>query len=116
MWFFGSIVPAADAPTGVTSDYRRGPVVPDVRFHIDADLLLDGLVIDPEFDTFHPLLSAMEPDLDVDGWSHIPLLFGEDTRFVSGEPGAYVLRVRVTEVVAGHGWEIQLPFTILADE
>lgn len=111
---FGVIVPSATAPIGSTPDYPSGPYIPgDLAIHVDGDLFYLADLVDPAFDSDYPTLRQTSPTLAVDGSSHLPLTFGEDTSFVPGTPGPYSLVVKLTEVAAPqHGWTIVIRFRI----
>lgn len=112
--FVAVIVPSEGAPTGETSDEASGPMIPDAnQLYVDADMLRGSTVVDPDFDGPYPKLSTIDPSLDVDGWSHMTLAFGEDTSFIPGVPGSYKLRVHVYEIATpANGWVIEVPFTV----
>ncbi len=117
LWTFAVIVPSAGAPTGITSDDADGAMIPEtLELYVDGDLFRGASNIDPEFDSQYPLLSQIDPTLSaqVEGWSHMTLTFGEDTRYIPGVAGDYVFRVHVYEVdTPANGWQIDLPFTVL---
>lgn len=108
------IIPSANAPTGVTSDYASGLYIPKgLQLYVDADMYKDSVVVDPDFDAPYPTLTTLQPNTTADGWSHMTLSFGEDTSFIAGTPGHYHLHVHVYEInTPANGWLIDVPFDV----
>jgi hypothetical protein len=112
LFLSGVVVPTSAAPLGKTADWENGHMIPDaVRIAYDTDLLRDGEVVDGAFDGTSPIASEITPG--VEGWSHLPMNFAENTEFVDGAAGSYEFRVKLRE--AGDptkGWDVVVPFTI----
>jgi hypothetical protein len=108
--FVATLLPIAGAPVGASPDFAAGPIIRGA-IALDGDLLLDGALVDPDFDTVIPDLATLTPRPVGDGYSHIPLFFGENTAFIRGVAGEYAFRLRVTDA-QGHGWDARVPFTV----
>ena len=108
--FVTTLVPIAGAPVGASPDFASGPIIPG-GVTVDGDLFLDGVLVDPDFDTIYPAVSTLTPRPVGDGHSHIPLFFGESTAFIPGVGGDYEFRLRVRDE-RGNGWDARQPFTI----
>ena len=105
---------AAIATIGSSPDFSSGPILENALFpiRIDADLYRGGALIDADFDSDYPSLTAI--GRSGDGYSHVPILFSEnDYWFPSSTPlpGAWEWRVVMIDAI-GNSWSIQLPFTV----
>lgn len=108
------MVPRAGAPTGASPDFASGPIIPDTIFPITVggSLSKEGTVIDGTFvDTPYPTIDEAAPGAGADGWSHMPLNWGNSTTYVAGTPGAYTFDMHVRDK-DGNGWDAAVPFTI----
>jgi len=71
---------------------------------VDADLYIDGVLVDPDFDSTYPAAGQVYtmPDAGwtqgLPGWSHILLNFGENQAFATGtlKKGEWELRIKLT--------------------
>jgi hypothetical protein len=109
------IVPGPTAPLGRSTDEENGPIISDAIFPIsvDGDLVLaNGAPVDLEFDSLYPPIDDTAPAADADGYSHMPLNFGENTAYIPGDVGAYEYSIRVIDAT-GSGWRVVLPFDVL---
>jgi hypothetical protein len=111
-----NIVPSAGAATGSSFDFASGPIMPNALFPmiVDGDVLRDGVMYDPNFDSAFPGYPAMTPPIVKDGPSHLLWFFGENSFF--GPPntpatGSYELKVTMTDS-GGAGWLVHIPFTV----
>ena len=106
------VVPTANAPLGKSADGASGPIIANaVTLDYDADLLLGATVVDGEFDATSPVATTVTAG--VDGWSHLPLNFGESTEYIAGVAGSYTFRIEVRETATpANGWDIEVPFTV----
>ena len=112
LYLSGVVVPTATAPVGKSADGASGPIIPNaVTLDYDGDVLLGTTVVDPDFDATSPVATTVTAG--VDGWSHLPLNFGESTEYIAGTPGSYTFRVKVRETATpANGWDIEVPFTV----
>lgn len=113
LMFMGMMVPGAEAPNGASPDYADGPLVDvqDPGWLVDANLYRNGALVDGDFDSLYPPLSALTPAQTGDNYSHVPLAFGESTEFIPGLPGNYELHVRVLDAQF-NGWDVVIPFVV----
>ncbi len=109
IFLIGMIVPLPTAPVGESPDFMSGPIIADVQwpFEIDTDLYWNGVLRDPLFDSTYPRI--VDIPIYVAGYSHMTLVFAENTEFISGEVGNYQWVIRVTDG-DGNGWMLTLPF------
>lgn len=111
-----NLVPSAGAPTGSSFDFASGPIIPNAVFPItvDGDLYRNGELYDPFFDSAYAGYPGMNPPIVVDGPSHLPWFFGENSSF--GPPntpvtGNYEFKLKITDST-GAGWNLKVPFTV----
>jgi hypothetical protein len=105
------LVPTAGAPTGPSPDGTTAILPASLwPIYVDADLAQGGVVIDPDFDSNYPAISTITPAITGD-YSHLSLIFGENTQFIAGTPGAYQWRVTVTDG-AGNGYHFTIDFRV----
>jgi hypothetical protein len=96
------LVPSATAPSGTSFEVpTSGPIIPGT-VSIDGDLLRNGVVIDPAFDTLYAKAYALYPQVQPppDGFRHIILNFAENSEFSGGAAltaGDYAFRVKITD-------------------
>ncbi|MCE9578229.1 MAG: hypothetical protein K8W52_34200 [Deltaproteobacteria bacterium] len=112
LYLSGVVVPTASAPVGKSADGASGPIIPNaVTLDYDGDLLLGTTVVDPDFDATSPVATSVTTG--VDGWSHLPLNFAENTEFIAGTAGSYTFRIKIRETaMPANGWDIEVPFTV----
>lgn len=99
-----SVVPSATAPSVLLPDLgTAGPSVSGSIVQIDADLYIDGVLVDADFDSNYPPAINVYPLPDggwnqVPGWSHILLNFGENQAFSSGtlKKGEWEFRIKLS--------------------
>lgn len=109
-----TVVPSAGAPIGSSPESSSGPILDPSRMGLvsDGDLLRDEAVFDPGFDTYYPSPLEIAPPLAVDGWSHLPFLFGESSAFVPFTPSEnYRFVARLTDKL-GEGWTVSVTFAV----
>jgi hypothetical protein len=107
----GAVVPAEGAPVGSSFDFDSGPII-TTRIVVDGSLFKDGELVDPDFDETEPLVDEVFPGTAQEGFSHLPLVFGESTAFIAGDPGSYEFVFTLTDEQTADGWVVHLPFVI----
>jgi hypothetical protein len=110
------IVPDEGAVEGTSADFdTAAPIIPETLFpfFVDAGVLFNGTIVDGAFDGFYPPPSTFAFVGDVDGYSHMPLSFGENTAFISDgfDGGLMEFHVALTDA-NDDGWFVRFPFTI----
>ena len=110
----GVMVPAMGAPTGATTDSASGPMIATSVFpiYVNTDVLRNLVVVDADFDGYYPTIDDALPAANLDGYSHMPLNFAENTAYLPGISGSYTFHVTVSDAT-GSGWDVTIPFTIL---
>jgi hypothetical protein len=97
------LVPSASAPSGTSFEVSSpGPIIPGT-FSVNGDLLRDGVVIDPNFDSTYVKAGALY-GVYYDGFRHIILNFGENSDFSGGAAltaGNYAFRVSISDGTSG---------------
>jgi hypothetical protein len=116
VWVMFLLVPTNDATTGSSFEFDDGPILPNGLFPMtsDGDLLREGQIYDPNFDSSVPGYADLTSPIAVDGASHAPFFFGGNSSWgPSGvdAAGSYVMKVVVTDAT-GAGWEIHVPFVV----
>ena len=93
-----TIVPSASAPSGKSFESPDvGPVVSFNTLDIDADLYINGALVDPDFDSEFPRASLVYSDATIAGYSHLIFNFGENTAFATLTTGNYDFRVKLSD-------------------
>jgi hypothetical protein len=115
LFFSGVVVPLTGAPEGKTADGPSLPMIPDtINLVVDAALFENGVPVDPNFNTaIYPKAATLAGDGTVQGFSHMPVNFFENTDWISGAPGSYLLEVAIYEQATGAGYKVSLGFTIV---
>jgi len=93
-----TIVPSASAPSG--KSFESSAIEPVVSFNtldIDADLYINGALVDPDFDSEFPRASLVYSDATLAGYSHLILNFGENASFAPLTTGNYDFRVKLSD-------------------
>src|SRR5262252_1230461 len=96
----GLLIPAAGAPNGKSYEVSTsGPVINENALFIDADLIRNGVVIDPAFDSTYPSPATLYGDASLTGFRHMIINLGENTDFSGGaslDPGNYDFTIKIT--------------------
>lgn len=117
VWISMVLVPSTGAPTGSSFDSDSGPIIPNDIFPIaiDCDLFQDGLPYDMNFDSMYPAYNDTSPPAPKDGWSHIILVFAENTEFAPpmvAATGDFELRCAFADNTGMNGWVVTVPFRV----
>lgn len=93
-----NLVPSASAASGKSFESAvAGPVIAFTELAINADLYIDGLLVDPDFDSAFPRASVVYSDATIEGYAHLLLNFGENTSFAPLKAGKYEFRVKLSD-------------------
>ncbi|HMF39206.1 MAG TPA: hypothetical protein VKQ32_00865 [Polyangia bacterium] len=96
----GMLIPSANAVNGTSFEVpTAGPVIPGGSLVFDADLIRNGVVIDPYFDSTYPDVATIYGDSTLTGFRHIIVNFGENTDFSAGatlSAGNYDFRIKIS--------------------
>lgn len=93
-----TIVPSASAPSGKSFEVPDiAPVVSFTTLDIDADLYIDGVLVDPDFDSQFPRAALVYSDASLAGYSHLIFNFGENTSYAPLTTGTYDFRVKLSD-------------------
>ncbi len=97
----GILVPSATAPTGSSYEVASdGPIISG-ELVVDGDLLRNGVVIDPAFDsTYPPAKTIYGGTVAYAGYRHMILNFAENSDFSGGAAltaGDYTFRVKISD-------------------
>jgi len=112
-------VPSPGTP-GSSPDFAVGRVIPNVLFpiRVAGNALRNGSSYDPYIGTFDvPPINdpGLTPSFDVDGHSHFPVIYADNSDF--GPPGTAIVGLYTYDVVmtdrSGSGWHIQAHFVVL---
>jgi hypothetical protein len=79
-----NLVPSASAPVGTSFEQPDGgPVIAFDALNSAADLYIDGVLVDPYFDSSFPKADFVYgyPDVSLAGFGHLLLNFGENQAF-----------------------------------
>jgi hypothetical protein len=97
------LVPSATAPSGTSYEVPSpGPIITGT-LGVDGDLLRNGVVIDPAFDTQY-VKAAVLYGTYYDGQRHVILNFAENSDFSGGAAltaGDYAFRVKINDASSG---------------
>jgi hypothetical protein len=105
---------------GSSPDFASGRIVPNSLFpiHVAGTAFQNGALYDPFIGTFDlPALNdpSLTPSFDVEGASHFPIFFADNSDF--GPPGASVRGRYTYDVVltdqTGNGWHIEARFLVV---
>ena len=111
---------AAPGTKGSSPDFASGPIIPNALFpiHIAGTLLQNGGPYDPFVGTFdEPALNdpSLTPSFNVDGHSHFPVFYADNSDF--GPTGAKVHGLYKYDIVmtdrTGSGWHIEARFLVV---
>jgi len=111
---------ASPGTRGSSPDFASGRIIPNSLFpiHIAGTALQNGMLYDPFIGTFdEPALNdpSLTPPFNVDGHSHFPIFYADNSDF--GPPGAKVRGLYTYDVVmtdrTGSGWHIQARFLVV---
>lgn len=107
--------------TGSSPDFKSGPIIPNTLFpiHVAGQTFRNNQLWDAWLGTWDvpPLDDNLPPPIcltgRVDGHSHFPIFYAENSFFGPGGPvtGHFQFRVTMTDV-NGNGWSITVPFTV----
>jgi hypothetical protein len=103
--------------TGSSPDFNSGPIIPNALFpiHVAGETFRNNQLWDPFLGSFDvvALTNQLSCPFNVDGHSHFPIFYAEDSRFGPGGPltGHYEFRVTMTDTT-GNGWSITVAFTV----
>ena len=93
------LIPSATAPSGSSYEVATsGPIIPSALY-VDGDLLRDGVVIDPAFDSTYTKALYLYPSSGAEGYRHVILNFAENSDFSGGAAliaGDYAFRVKIS--------------------
>lgn len=117
VWMGCMLVPAADGPSGRSSDFDDGPILPDEDLPIVGTQMVfrDGEVFDPSGGFLIPPVSSLEGVGPYEGWSHLPVLYWENE--VNAPPdagdmsGDYVVVLSMRDAT-GAGWDVVAHYEI----
>jgi hypothetical protein len=96
-----NIVPSNTASMGTSFEEPNvAPIIDGYDMTVDADLFINGVLVDPDFDSLYPKVNFVYgyPNPSLDGWGHKILNWAESQAF-SKNPltaGDYSLVIRVT--------------------
>jgi hypothetical protein len=103
--------------TGSSPDFSSGPIIPNTLFpiHLAGETYRNNVLWDPYLGTFDvpPTTGLLCSPFDVDGHSHFPVFYAENSFFGPGGPvtGYYQFRITMTDTT-GNGWSITVGFTV----
>lgn len=112
-----TLVPGDGAPLGSSPDFDRGPILAEEVFPIRTTgvLFRDGVVFDADWDVARSSLAAVAPELQLEGWSHLPDVWGESFAYapegVEDPRGDYV-GVLWFRDATGAGWDVFVRFSV----
>jgi hypothetical protein len=93
------LVPSATAPSGTSYEVSSsGPIIPGA-LTVDGDLLRNGVVIDPAFDSTSVTATALY-GTPYDGYRHLLFNFAENSDFSGGAAltaGNYAFRMKLSD-------------------
>lgn len=104
---------------GSSPDFRSGRIIPNSLFpiHVAGTALRNGALYDPYIGTFDvPAINdpGLTPSYNVDGHSHFPLIYADNSDF--GPPGTSLSGLYAYDVVmtdrTGSGWHIRAHFVV----
>jgi hypothetical protein len=107
------VVPASDAPVGASPDFAFGPILDPKAFPllIDGSLKLGGKLVDPALDFVYPGKQALTPEPPGQGYSHLPLVFFENSELAGNAAGLYTLELRIVDALK-QGWSVSVSYTV----
>jgi len=106
---------------GSSPDFSSGPIIPNTLFpiHVTGQTFRNNQLWDPFLGNFDvpPLTDKLSCPFSVDGHSHFPIFFADNSSFGPGGPptGHYEYRITMTDT-AGNGWSITVRFTVRPGE
>jgi len=121
IYFATMFVPGANAPTGSSPDYASGPIIPNGLFpiRIEGDVFRNGGLFEQNAFGFSvPAPPALNPPINVAGYSHFPFFAAEADVF--GPPGlndftgAYEYRLTARDT-SGNGYNISVRFSVVPE-
>jgi hypothetical protein len=121
VFFVWMVVPTKGTTNvGSSPDFTSGPIIPNSLFPITFSGVTErnGAVYDPNLGTFSvPAInsSSVVPPINVDGFSHFPVFYADNSDF--GPPGTplqglYSYKVTMRDAL-GNGWNIAAYFAVL---
>jgi len=102
---------------GSSPDFKSGPIIPNTLFPITGvgQTFRNNQLWNPYLGTIDvpPLTQQLSCPFNVDGHSHFPIFFADNSSFGPGGPitGHYEFRITMTDVT-GNGWSIDVAFTV----
>lgn len=103
--------------TGSSPDFKSGPIIPNTLFpiHVAGQTFRNNQLWNPYLGTFDvpPLTDQLSCPFNVDGHSHFPIYYADNSSFGPGGPitGHYEFRITMTDTT-GNGWSIDVAFTV----
>jgi len=103
--------------TGSSPDFTSGPIIPNTLFpiHVAGQTFRNNQLWDPNLGTgdVPPLTPQLSCPFNVDGHSHFPMFYADDSSYGPGGPipGHYQFRITMTDTT-GNGWSITVKFTV----
>jgi hypothetical protein len=116
VWAVWMTVPSPGT-TGSSPDFKSGPIIPNTLFpiHVTGQAFRNNQFWDPFLANFDvpPLTDKLSCPFSVDGHSHFPIFFADNSSFGPVGPitGHYEYRITMTDTT-GNGWSIILKFTV----
>jgi hypothetical protein len=121
VYFATMFVPAPGAPIGSSPDFSSGPIIPNGLFpiRIEGDVFRNGALFERNAFGFSvPAPTALNPPIDVAGYSHFPYFAAEADVFgpsgLSDFAGAYEYRLTARDV-SGNGYNISVQFSVVPE-
>jgi len=102
---------------GSSPDFKKGPIIPNSLFpiHVAGETFRNNQLWDPNLGSFDvpPLTKDLSCPFDVDGHSHFPTFYADNSSFGPGGPikGHYEFRITTMDAT-GNGWSITVAFTV----
>jgi hypothetical protein len=116
VWAVWMTVPSPGT-IGSSPDFKSGPIIPNTLFpiHVTGQAFRNNQFWDPFLANFDvpPLTDKLSCPFSVDGHSHFPIFFVDNSSFGPGGPitGHYEYRITMTDTT-GNGWSITVAFTV----
>lgn len=107
------LVAGGGAPSGSSPDFASGPILDPSAFPllVDGSLLNAGKLVDPALDFEYPAKKSLVPEPAGQSYSHVPLVFFENSELIQPQVGAYSLELRAVDALK-HGWNIAVHYSV----
>jgi len=103
--------------TGSSPDFQSGPMIPNKLFpiHVAGETFRNNQLWDPYLGSFDvpALTTQLSCPFSVDGHSHFPVFYADNSSFGPGGPipGHYEYRITMMDAT-GNGWSITVDFRV----